>query len=297
MSRGPGTIQQAVLAALARSEADISLNQLCWDIGAPNGTELRAGFYKSFYRAINRLEDSGKVAVFRRGLTDLDEVVRIYPSKATTLVIKRLRERLLPIVKSYLEQTGHRKFGAEKNELHLLSKKPPTRATLAKWYELELRLLHEGGHVNSEPDRRSLIAVLSKGRSLFVEQSPRVSGSFGRAIEEFFSTPLASGNPELAADLGQFYSSCIDITEHRKVLLKDRLYAIVDFTSNRASSLNETFKEELLKREPEYIRKLPGHADARKKNWYRYGETQYSAVLDSLLRRDVLSKFAFLRRC
>ena len=296
MSRGPGKIQESILAALKQSYGEVQVNELCWRLGAPANAELATNFYKSFLRAVAGLEESGRVGITRRELVDVDEVVRVYPSKATTLQVKRLRERLLPVVKSYLDDTGERKFGPAKNELHVLSRKPLSPETCTTWLAIESQLLCVAARACEEAEKHALIALLSKGRSLFVPGSRTVSGSFGNAIGEFFKTSLASTTPDLSADLKDLYYECFDERERRKALLKDRLYAVVDFSTHRTHLLKDDFKKELLQREPDYIRSLPGHAENSPKRRFSIKPTRYSDLLESLLRRDVLSSFAFFFR-
>ena len=294
MSRGPGRVQQSILTALASQAGDACLNQLCWQLASPQGLALPPGFYKSFRRAVDHLADAGRVTRSRRRLRDLEEVVQIYPSKARSSDIKQLRERLLPVVKSYLEESGDRKFGAAEVELYLLRKHPPSAETLALWETIEGRLLAHGVQASEEAERRALIAVLSKGRSLFVQRSRDVSGSFGAAIKDFLSTSLATRSSDLATDLKNFYNACFDRKELQRAMLKDRLYAVVDFTSNRTEALNDEFKRQLLQREPDYVRSLPGHAQQEARGSTSLGRVTFSKLLNSLLKRDVLSEFVFL---
>ena len=293
MSRGPGSIQQSILAA-ARRNTDVSLNALCWQLGAPGGGELPTDFYKSFRRAVLSLEQGGRIAIVRRALRDVEEVVRFYPNKATSLEVKRLRERLLPIMRSYFLETGAHQYGEAKNELHVLKKKPPSPDIIASWQPIERRLLHKGVEAQTLSDRTALIGLLAVGHSLFVLRSRAISKPFGQAIKEFAATPLGTADDELRMALDKFYHACFDEAEHRKVQLKDKLYAVVDFSSNRGPRLKPNFMAQLLKRDPEYISKLPGHTDRRYKEPFGYEPTRYSKCLDDLLRRDVLAKFEFL---
>jgi len=293
MSRGPGNVQQSILAALRRN-TEVSLNALCWEIGAPDGGELPTDFYKSFRRAVLSLERSGRIAIVRRGLRDMEEIVHFYPSKTTSLRVKRLRERLLPVMRSYFNETGDCQFGEAKNELHVLKKKPPSPDLIGSWEPIERRLLNKAADAQTLSDRTALIGLLSVGHSLFMIRSRSISKPLGHAIREFAASPLGTADDELRTALDAFYKACFDETEHRKVQLKDKLYAVVDFSSNRGSHLKPNFMEQLLKRDPEYVRKLPGHADHRHKEPFGYEPTCYSSSLDDLLRRDVLSKFEFL---
>jgi hypothetical protein len=293
VSRGPGNIQQSILAA-SRRNTEVSLHALCWELGAPAGGELPTDFYKSFRRAVLSLERSGRIAIVRRGLRDVGEVVRFYPSKATSLQVRQLRQRLLPVMKSYFDETGDCQFGEAKNELHVLKKKPPPPHITAGWQPIERRLLQKGTDAQTLSDRTALIELLSVGHSLFVMRSRSISKPLKEAIKQFAAAPLGAADDELRRALDTFYQACFDETEHRKVQLKDRLYAVVDFASNKRSYLKPNFMEQLLKRDPEYVRKLPGHADHRYKEPFGYEPTRYSSDLDGLLRRDVLSKFEFL---
>lgn len=294
MSRGPGTIQQSILAAVTRTDTEVSLNSLCWDIGARPDGDLAKDFYKSFHRAAARLIESGRLALARRGLRDLAEVVRIYPNRATNLQIKRLRERLLPVMKSYLDQSGDCQFGEAKNELHVLKKRPPPPEIVTRWQPIESRLLGKGVNTHTPDEKEALIGLLSIGHALFVSRSRSISQPFGTTMAKFLATSLGSSDAELAADLRGFYDGCFDETEHRKVQLKDKLYAVVNFNSNAASFLKQHFMDELLKRDPEYVRGLPGHLDARYKEPFGYEPARFSSLLGGLLRRDVLSSFVFL---
>ncbi len=183
-----------------------------------------------------------------------------------------------------------------KNEVHLLTKTPPPAESRRAWLELEERLLSIAGQASTEADRGAVINLLSKGRSLFVLRSRKVSRSLGSAIAEFLASPLASSS-RLDGELKDFYYRCFDEKERRKALLKDKLYTVVDFSSRRTHFLKDDFKRELLQREPDFIRSLPGHCDAQRRNTSWFADpTRYSETLESLLRRDVLGSFIFISR-
>jgi hypothetical protein len=197
-------------------------------------------------------------------------------------------------MKSYFNETGDRQFGEAKNELQVLKTKPPSLDIIASWGSIERQLLNKGVEAQTLSDRTALIGLLSVGHSLFMMRSRSISKPLGQAIKEFAESSLGATDEELRTALDTFYKACFDEAEHRKVQLKDKLYAVVDFSSNRGSHLKPNFMAELLKRDPEYVRKLPGHTDDRHKEPFGYEPTRYSSLLDDLLRRDVLSKFEFL---
>jgi hypothetical protein len=70
-----------------------------------------------------------------------------------------------------------------------------------------------------------------------------------------------------------------------------RLAANRATASSRRRFLKDDFKKELLQRDPDYIRSLPGHSENRPGDWLRL--INYNDLLENLLRRDVLGRFAF----
>lgn len=296
MSKGPGQLQQKILSALSQRQGDVHVNELCWELGAPPGTELTMDFYKSFRRAVTRLEDAALIVLAKRKLVTVDEVVEYYPSKTTTFDVKTLRERLLPTVKSYLDEKGCYQFGAAQTERHVLDKHPPSPELCEDWLSIEATLLKIAPQAQSTEDKGALVALLANGRWLVGKRrSPCPFGSFGQSVEEFCRTSLTARRQLLIVKLRSFYAKCVDPSEYRRAALKDRLYAVVNLGENQTPGLKDDFKKALLDREPDYIRTLPGHVDGSYSGWMISRERRFSEILDSLLSRDVFRSFEFAR--
>ena len=127
------------------------------------------------------MDEAGAIERVERELADIDEIIKYYPSKATSLPVKELRERLLPVVKSYLDEKNPSQFGQARNELYVLKKDPPSRQTRAAWLPIESTLLSLAPLANDD-DKPALIALLGSGRWLMnfnVRRSVAPPISFG----------------------------------------------------------------------------------------------------------------------
>lgn len=324
MSRGPGQIQEWILAELERY-GELQVNELCWFIALREGrVSLKEGadglysgslstpFYQSFGRAVHRLHDSGKVKHQERKLRSLDELVRYYPYKTSDGWLTSLRVRLLPFAKRFAERSG-RKYSTADNEWHLRSQAPNDAPQ--RWRHVETQLFGLIEDLNSLPEpelshRRGLVLrALAKGQSLFVSESDvSCNASLGTIVSEMVDLPPISVRERTTyTSLMDFYNDCFPPDDVARLDLKTRLYAVADFQRSGASRLTDRFKLELLHQAPHLLEAMPGHVPAvpeevlQQMDWMerevrrRVGVT-FSHMLDKLIQRDAIGPFTFIQR-
>lgn len=302
VSRGLGRLQRLILENLDHKE-QTQTNELFWRLALIEkriipGRELDKAFYSSARRAVILLK--GHVKKHRRKLVTLDELVSFYQFRTRSVEIKKLRERLLPILKSYIEQRNASKFSGGQSEKHLLDRlsQETQEDTRRTWHQLESSLF-DLLCCAQKGRRDALFSLIARGRQLFVpSEGISHSASLGSLIAKAFdSMSLGEGERSLQSELHSLYSECFPRSTMAHTRLKSQLYSIADFRKYGPPHLKEEFKEFLLQEDRPFIEGLRGHTPAHEEkihSLYFPRKVRFSPVLDKLILRDALAPFDFL---
>lgn len=306
MSRGLGTVQRAAISEMEASRgSSLTVDQLCWAVAIRQGRcgaawrgggdqrDLPKSFYAAFRRAIVSLKRSGYLEIEPRKLGTLEEFVALYPSKTLSLQRRGLRERLLPHVATYLQNSSGR-FTFAENEQFLA--RTVSRAAQSEWTRLETDVLLAASH-SAGRRREILVQVLAKGRQYFDQSGISATDSLGQLVAEGLKTSAVPDERTIFAELAIFYGKTFPPRERTSLRLKNKLYEVARMgRGRRPAELTDELKMHLFRMDQALLESLPGHISLPgKEGWFVVNGHTFSPVLDQLIGRDVFRDFEFVR--
>ena len=320
MSSGPGTLQNRILSILQDHHAYIFKNVILWDLAVQRSEiininkiskELTTGiikksFQENFRRATNRLIENGKIIAEKRKITAITEAFQNFPYLTPDLEIFTLRKKLLPSVFKYIQ--SHRfspKFGKSKIEEEIAKKlsKNDKRKILDKWaaIEREIALIMSGCHHS----RFELwLNFVSRGRNIFTNSGPKSSWAMMEICSRLRKNKGLNQNEiKTLAEIENLMHTYFADVEWDLGECKKFYYSISDMSKGSSGRLNDEVKRYLHDKHQNFVESLPDHKSPKshkitvkgKGKWMRYGQHQYSPLLDKLLTKQILRNFIFIK--
>lgn len=306
MSRGLGVVQRAVMQELEADQgSSLTVDQLCWAVairqgrcgvdwrGGADQRDLPKSFYAAFRRAVASLKRAGSLVVEPRKLGTLDEFVALYPSKTLSLERRGLRERLLPHVAGYLQNSSGR-FTFAENEQFLARTVSPTAQN--EWVSLETDVL-VAASLSVGRRRESLMQILAKGRQYFDHSGISATDSLGQLVAEGLKMATSPDDRAIFTELAAFYGRAFPSGDRTRLRLKNKLYEVARMgRGRRPAELTDELKMHLFRMDQPLLESLPGHVTcAARDGWFVVNGHTFSPILDQLIGRDVFRDFEFVR--
>ena len=269
MSRGPGNVQDEVLSRLRSTQSDLTVESLQWAIfetgrGATSNGDLPNAFYKSFLRAVKRLEETSRINVVRRRLKNMSECEAHYSSKTLNGYKRALRKRFLPMLRELIGKDPDfdpRYTAAERESYH--RKHIPEEAgqrLKARWQALSETLRPLYGSTSPRADE--LLLVICRGRQLFDTPGIEASTSLGHAIGGVVSLPFISAS--LALELQEFYQDFLSHEQSEFLRLKSEIGGIASIGRNGEYPLMPKTLAALYSQDAQFIEAMPGFKKFRR---------------------------------
>jgi hypothetical protein len=269
--------------------------------GGPSGGSVTKSFSRSFGRAVRGLRDRGAIEVKKRPYSNLSEFGSLYPYRSPDRAVRDVRDRFLPLLERFIQDTNAAQFTAAGSERHLAKERPADVRAEArqKWDATRpavLRILADTGD-----DRRSrcLLAIVMKGEELF-QQAPLEHGRSMQQLLKAFED--AGGERGAVAPIRDIYAAFMPRSLRDLGNFKRRLYAAVDLSKDQIKpALKPDFLGWLLENANDDLVRLPGHRPADDSDAPGFfalrpeGRTTFSPLLkDHLVGRDALAPVSFL---
>lgn len=320
MSKGPGRLQRLILDSCDSSGEPLQQNRLIWKLAETEGQIIKTGtlskdlekgfigdsFSKGIQRAIKELCGRSQVIQKKTKLLSLDQLVKYYPYKTNKYEILSLRKRLLSVTKEFVNERHQNLFGSVEAEVHWAKNLREAdadkyRRAINDWQEIECQVLSVLSDV-AEPLKTKLFALLVRGRQLLLDERAVYRKALNSIIKDLGKVDwLGSHKITLFEQLKYFYNTYLE-RPVRHNTMKGQIYSVAALGKGEKPRLKQEFKEYLLRKDPSFIRGLPGHKDGelvRKSfvmvNFGKVGETQFSGLLDKLIDRYAFSSFQFLQ--
>jgi len=278
-----------------------TLEALRWDM-AP---QLRAGAAKlpnswntSFSRAIESLEKRGFLQVVDRPLANLEEWKVHYPGKTLNVEARRLRTDLIPALIDWIndpEGPPPRYSKAENEHFALKQFNKEHLATMtARWIGMKPDLLTELGRSHSS----DLFVLITRGTQVF-ESSREVSSRrpFRSLADDCLSKNLLPSS--VVAEMKTLITELLTTEEAGALNFKSYMHSLTKGVPSRGHcELSLEAKEELYKRMPGYMAKLPGFKPPPSKKTIAFvlgrGWATHGPILKKVLDQSVFHTFRFL---
>ncbi len=296
MSRGAGRIQRAILETLREAGGELPLSSLAWEVAEREGLaddgNLDQSVYNNVLRAAQALAraPSERASALRRELraiTTVREMCRWFPDRTKLGKIRQMRKKLLPHVKAFRGKQKVGRIQPEDYEWPTLHRPHPSAAPIrALWPETE-QLLIQSWQTVSPGHRTAILELVARGREKLIPGS-RVGSTAPLIGNVILLSALVNELPARLIELLSTIRDLFPIDAYRRARFMATLRVVVSMKKGQPVSVTRAFKEHLLEVEPDYVRSLPGHVDAkrhRRHAWIEIGSTRFSADLDSLCDR------------
>lgn len=321
MSKGPGSVQQAILEALHRSDDAGFDGRVRWEVAERLGAVAHGGitpsFYSVFQRAVAALGRKPRARVVRqeRLFRSFEDVIDHYPYKTRDLATRDLRIQLLPHL---VAVAAHPLFNDPDSERHARSTSlaessswSTRRSVLdeqqAEWIEIE-PLVWPYLWSENVAIREAAFALITKGREYALRNSLwKLDLTFWGLLTSLKSILTHDEKATaMSSKLEAFANHWIPQPDVVRSKLKSHLYRLVDFSRYDPPRLKAEVKEGLLLSAPELVGPLLGFHQVvgkRSRSLQRFLEGHEQQIvlrshtegLDRLLERDVLQKAVFLK--
>jgi hypothetical protein len=299
MSRGPGRFQRRIIDSVSEART-VCLSRLRWDLAgeaAPPSSSISEAFNSGYHRAVRRLVEDGYIETRKRYVTDIDELIKLYPYKTRRAEIRAMRAQLLPVVKAYLAFRQARKFTRAQTEKHFYESLPDEARAEAerRWLELEGPLfaaMASGG----DALRDAVFDVIARGRQLFRRRAVGHGAPLLRLIDRAVAAG-ATTPPPVLADLATLASSVFPTAQLQRRWFKVDLYEIAHLGRNFSQHVKDQFIEYAMREAPAVMRALPGFRAAWSQKVGKLAiphKDEHSPLIHKLLQRDALAPFEFL---
>lgn len=289
----------------------IFYNRLLWDIAFERNEiderhrlsaflesgYINRAFKENFRRAVSRLEETKRVRIEKRKITDLDEAFNYFPYHTDRLDILQLRNNLLPTLREYILEEKPRKFGSPKIEEKLIEeikKDQKYNILRSKWIAIEKKIL-----TVLDPEKQShdkWMQLLIRGRYLFASDSI----SHHRSLTDLHNVLLRSTTDDRVEEIGildeirNLMRFAFDWDKWKLGEIKAVYYDLAHFGKYGKERLKDDVKDALLRKQEQLIVSLPNHQEpksivtARGRSWGHIGPRKYSEYLDKLITRQIL---------
>ena len=298
MSRGPGHLQQAIMAYVGESSEPITMESARWLLYSqlekgtvPPEGEIPSAWNNSFRRAIDGLcrAHSEGLTVDKRPLANFEECITNYPGKTLNMATRKLRLELLPaLLKWTKEPCGPSpRYTIADNEEYVHDRLPPGRINelSERWTCLEPQLRNLLAMTGSD----NLLHLLCRGAALFrgVNIKSRCS------LAESVAICCAGGLPDnLANDLRKFASDFVLEGQASHLGLKSMVHEFANVPRWGQCSLKAETIAALHRLCPEFVESLPGFCGPQPVTWSAL--PKHSSQLHKLFDQTVFQKFTFL---
>lgn len=302
MSRGIGPLQEDIRDAVrdlgAAEGGPVYAGYVGWVLAEKRGgideRGLTPAFYKAFRRALGGLE--GIVVRKEEKLTTVEQVVRWFPYCTKDAGVRDLRLWALPHLPAYLEQYRRRdtRYTPTENEDFLVGQHSRGLMDQARdrWSALEPRLRDAIRAERGPEGFDLLLSVFARGRELFGDGGLTHSLPFGDLVER--AAPRM--DKQLVAAVQELVDLALPAQSRARAGLKTELYIAADFgTNSRRPHVQDPFKEWLRAADKDRVENLPGHQKTTGGGTWSYTPRKFSPSLNTVLQREVLRNFTFLK--
>ena len=310
MSNGPGIQQQRILTAL-KEKKEWTLESLRWrefeqhgGRGLDGRGKLPGSWNTSFGRAVEGLEEKGRISIDSRPLENFEECADHFPGKTLDGNARALRLQMLPALLEWTRDPrglGPKYGAADNEEFHLaqLTKEnPPELTRLAgEWYDLEDHLRHQYGNA-VRPAADTLLKLICRGRNLFYRRDVSASGSLGGLI----GTACGNGgvSDELAERLKTFLEEFIPSGRSAALEFKSIMHQLADSPRHGHTKLREPTLDYLHEKEKVLVEAMEGFVPKVVRPWGKFvlpdeSKNKYPPDLIKLFDQSVFQEFRFLK--
>lgn len=293
-------MQREILEEVA-ARGVTTMEALRWEMGpklGPSASKLPNSWNTSFSRAIESLKSRGFLQVTDRPLANLEEWKIHYPGKTLNPLARRLRLDLIPHLIEWMESLdgpSPRYTRAENEQFALkLFNREHVAAMTANWKTMKPTLFSELG-LSHSPD---LFLLVARGTQLF-EASQEVASRrpFRSLADDCLAKNLVPASE--IAEMKKLVSDLLTTEEAGALRFRSYMHSLTKGIPSRGHcELSIDAKEELYRRRPDYMAKLPGFKPPPSKtsihSIMNRGRATHGPILKKILDQSVFHTFRFL---
>jgi len=213
----------------------------------------------SFARAIKRLEEQGFIQIQKRHLKDFRECVTHYPGKTLQGDIRCLRQRLLPVLLEWSEQSGgvFPRYNQSDNELYQLNLLDADQVEKLRsiWSKLEPCLRERYGQSGEGADQ--LLRLICKVRNLLLGNSDiTVNRSLAQVVDEVCRNRLV--DEDMQGQLRSLYQQFMPEEKASELRFVSLIHRFTQVPNQGQCCLRDDTLEYLLKKDAKFIEEMEG---------------------------------------
>lgn len=306
MSRGAGSMQNAILRLLQSTGEDMTIETTRWSLYENTGKSATIGMLPSAWntsvsRAAKGLHERGLVEITPRHLVSFEECVRHYPGKAMQAEKRALRDRFLPLLWNWTQEARgiSPKYGEAANEKFHLEHLPKSvvEELGRRWCSLEDALRPIYGQASESADL--LLDLICKGSSLFRRSGIETYPSLTDAIESVCRRNLVPSH--LCTELQAFKQDFLSNQQAGSLRLKSFVHEIADVPKHGQCALKAATLNYLHENDREFVEKMPGFKKKESQFHTYFGQEldpskrfEYPPDLVALFDQTVFQRFKFI---